>query len=72
MERLGRTELVILRMGTFELLYAALDSAVVLSEAVILANDFGDEPARQFINGTLFGVAQKLQGRPGLQGGARA
>lgn len=58
LDRIGRTELVILRLGAWELLQPeAIDARIILSEAIILAHDFGDENSYQFINGILHSIA---------------
>ena len=62
LDRIGRTELVILRLGVFELLQPeAIDSRIILSEAIILAHDFGDENSYQFINGILHSIANAVE-----------
>ena len=61
LERVGRTELVILRMGAWELLAPeSVDARIILSEAIILAHDFGDDNAYQFINGILHSVSSRV------------
>lgn len=61
LDRVGRTELVILRMGTYELLAPEnVDAKIILSEAIILAHDFGDDNAYQFINGILHSVSSRV------------
>ncbi len=61
LDRIGRTELVILRLGVYELLQPEpIDSRIILSEAIILAHDFGDENSYQFINGILHSIATAI------------
>lgn len=60
-DRIGRTELVILRLGAWELLQPEpIDSRIILSEAIILAHDFGDENSYQFINGILHSISTAI------------
>ncbi len=63
LERVGRIELVILRMGAYELLAPEkVDAKIILSEAIILAHDFGDDNAYQFINGILHSISSRAAG----------
>lgn len=53
-ERLGRVEHTLLRMGVFELQYSEdVPQKVVISEALELARQFADQKALAFINGIL-------------------
>lgn len=56
-ERLGRIELTILRIGLYEVLFAPssmdVPVRVAINEAVELAKNFGDENAPGFVNGIL-------------------
>jgi len=53
---------VILRMGTYELLYEAeTPPRVVINEAVELAKRFGNESTRRFVNGVLGAVLAELE-----------
>ncbi len=62
LDRIGRVELVILRMGTYELLTSrATDPKITLSESIILAQDFGEPASHQFINGILHSTATMIQ-----------
>ena len=61
MERIGRIEQVILRMASYEMMTTKADELkIILSEAVILSNEFGDERSRQFINGILNGISRRV------------
>lgn len=61
LERVGRTEMTILRMGTYELVKPQRDDVkVVLNECVLLAREFGEDPSYQFVNGVLHGVARRV------------
>lgn len=61
LDRIGRIEQVVLRLASYEMLTAAVELKITLSEAVILANEFGDARSRQFINGILNGITRKVQ-----------
>lgn len=52
-DRLGNTDIAILRMGLFELLYTDTPSVVAINEAVELAKKYSDDSVRKMINGVL-------------------
>ena len=52
-DRLGNTDIAILRMGLFELLYTDTPSVVPINEAVELAKKYSDDSVRKMINGVL-------------------
>lgn len=52
-DRLGNTDIAILRMGIFELLYTDTPPVVVINEAVELAKVYSDDSVRKMINGVL-------------------
>lgn len=52
-DRLGNTDIAILRMGIFELLYTDTPPVVVINEAVELAKAYSDDSVRKMINGVL-------------------
>ena len=65
MDRLGRVEKGILRLGCYELLHEAdTPAAVVIDEAVELSKRFSGDEAGSFINGVLDGMRLKLRGDP--------
>lgn len=53
LEKVGKVERALLRLGAYELLYTKLDSAVVINEAIELAKEFGNDTSSKFINGVL-------------------
>lgn len=57
-ERLGTIERATLRLATYEILFGALDSAVVINEAVEITKAFGTEQSPKFINGVLDAIAR--------------
>lgn len=52
-DRLGNTDMAILRMGIFELLYTDTPAVVAINEAVELAKSYSDDSVRKMINGVL-------------------
>ena len=52
-DRLGNTDIAILRMGIFELLYTDTPSVVAINEAVELAKTYSDDSVSKMINGVL-------------------
>jgi N utilization substance protein B len=57
-ERLGAIERATLRLAAYEILFGALDSAVVINEAVEITKAFGTEQSPKFINGVLDAIAK--------------
>ena len=61
-DRMGRIELTLLRLGIYELLYRAdIPPKVAINEALELARQFGEHNARSFINGILDTTARALE-----------
>ena len=57
MDRISRTDLAILRLAVFEILYREdIPYKVSVNEAVELAKIFSDDSSSSFINGVLAGV----------------
>ena len=52
-DRLGNTDIAILRIGIFELLYTDIPDVVAINEAVELAKKYSDDSVRKMINGVL-------------------
>jgi len=62
LEEIAILDRVILRMGTYELLYEAeTPPRVAINEAVELAKRFGNESTRRFVNGVLGAVLAELE-----------
>ncbi len=60
--RMGRIELTILRMGLYEMLFRQdIPSKVAINEALELSRQFGEESARSFVNGILDATAKALE-----------
>ncbi|WP_210125559.1 transcription antitermination factor NusB [Staphylococcus sp. GDY8P85P] len=53
LQRLLKTDRIILRMATFELLHSDTPPKVIINEAVELAKQFSDDEHYKFINGVL-------------------
>lgn len=52
--RLNKTDLLILRLAIYEMLYVdGVPAKVALNEALQLAKEFSDDKSRRFINGVL-------------------
>ncbi len=61
-DRMGRIELTILRMGLFEMLYRKdIPTKVAINEALELSRQFGEQSARSFVNGILDATAKALE-----------
>jgi len=60
-DRLGAIERATLRLGSYEILYGDLDSAVIINEAIEITKAFGTEQSPKFINGVLDAVAKSKQ-----------
>ncbi len=59
-ERMNRTDLAVLRLGVYELLFdESIPAGVAINEAVLLARKFGGEDSYSFVNGIL-GKIQKV------------
>ena len=56
LQNIGNVERAILRLGTYELLFTELDSAVVINEAIELAKKLCNDTGPKFINGVLDAV----------------
>ena len=52
-DRLGNTDIAIMRIGVFELMYTNTPSVVAINEAVELAKKYSDDSVRKMINGVL-------------------
>ena len=59
-ERLSRVDLSILRIAAYEMLLGKEPTAVVVNEAVELANMYSSEKAGRFINGVLGNLGRSL------------
>lgn len=55
-DRLGKTDSAILRMGLYELLYTETPDIVCINEAVELAKEYSDDKVKNMINAVLDSV----------------
>lgn len=61
-DRVGRVEMSVLRVAMSEMLYGrGVPAAVIISEAVNLAKEFGPEEAPRFVNGVLDRLRKTLE-----------
>lgn len=59
LDRIGKVELTILRLATYEILYDdSLDRAVSIDEAVEIAKEYGAEESYAFVNGVLAKISK--------------
>ncbi|MGM0215560.1 transcription antitermination factor NusB [Enterococcus sp. AZ109] len=60
-QRIAKMDLVILRMGIYEMLHnEQVPNRVVLNEAIELAKTFSDDQSRKFVNGILSNVMKEI------------
>lgn len=55
-DRLGKTDGAILRMGIYEMLYTDTPDVVCIHEAILLAKEYSDEKVKNMINAVLDGI----------------
>jgi transcription antitermination factor NusB len=60
-EKINKTDLAVLRLATFEILYSDLPPKVAIDEAIELAREFGSDASSSFVNGVLGSVAKIAQ-----------
>ncbi len=61
-DRMGRIELTVLRIGLFEMLYRKdIPTKVAINEALELSRQFGEQSARSFVNGILDATAKAYE-----------
>ncbi len=58
LDRLSRVDLAILRIGAYELSHKENPPAIVINEAVELANTYSGDKAGPFVNGVLGSIAR--------------
>lgn len=57
MSRLAKTDLLILRIAVYELMYQPeLAANIVMNEAIEITKDYSDEDASKFVNGVLSSI----------------
>ncbi len=61
-ERMGKVELSILRLASFEILYdESVPDKVAINEAVELAKKYGQDNAGKYVNGVLAGIVKEKE-----------
>lgn len=61
--RVFKADLAIMRLAAYELLYRAdIPASVSISEAVLLAKEYGSDNSSSFINGILGKIAKEVRG----------
>lgn len=55
-DRLGKTDGAILRMGIYEMIYTDTPDVVCINEAILLAKEYSDEKVKNMINAVLDGI----------------
>lgn len=60
-EQMAQTDLNVLRLATFELMYTAEPHPPVIESAVRIARKFGGDDSGRFVNGVLAGLSRSLQ-----------
>ena len=61
LNRLERTNLLLLRLAAYELLYhPEVDKRIVMNEAIELTKLYNDEKASKFVNGVLQSIANQM------------
>lgn len=59
--RLARVSRAIIRLCTYEMMFADVPRAVAINEAIELTKKYDDDKARSFINGVLGGIKTELE-----------
>jgi len=68
LDQIARMDLIVLRMGAYELLYGTdVPPKVVINEAVELAKSFGGDNSSKFINGVLGTVLRNKDGKDAIE-----
>jgi N utilization substance protein B len=60
-DRLGKTDQAILRMGIYEIIYTDTPDIVCINEAVELAKEFSDDKVKNMINAVLDGIMHEKE-----------
>lgn len=60
--RLSKATLTVIRISTYEMVYADLAPAISINEAVEFAKEYGEDGAAAFVNGVLNSLAKELKG----------
>lgn len=60
-ERISKVSLALLKIAIYEIQYQHLPYKAIINEVVELAKKYGDENAKQFINGVLASIISKME-----------
>ncbi len=61
-DRMGRVELMLLRLALYEIVYRNdIPAKVAMTEALDISRQFGEDSARSFVNGILDAAAKALE-----------
>ncbi|GAA5532467.1 transcription antitermination factor NusB [Deinococcus aluminii] len=63
-EQMAQTDLNVLRLATFEMIYTPEPHPPVIESAVRIARKFGGEDSGRFVNGVLGGLSRSLKTAP--------
>lgn len=55
---IGSVERAILRLGAYEIKFTNTDDAIIINEAVMLANELGSDSSTRFINAVLDAISK--------------
>lgn len=58
-DRISKVNLVLLKLGIYEIIYTKLPYKVVINEVVELAKKYGDETSSSFVNGILANIIKE-------------
>ncbi len=61
LNRLSKATATIMRISTYEMVYADLAPAISINEAVEFAKEYGEDGAASFVNGVLNNLAKELK-----------
>lgn len=59
LERISKVTIAILKLATYEILYAKIPFKVVINEAVELAKKYGEDNSASFVNGILASIVKE-------------
>lgn len=59
-ERIGKIELAILRVATFEMKFKEIPVQVAVNEAIEIAKKYGEDQSPKFVNGVLGQIVKRL------------
>lgn len=58
-ERISKVTLAILKLATYEIIYAKIPFKIVINEAVELAKKYGEDTSPAFVNGILASIVKE-------------